>query len=371
MSSGVAETLRVDETFTDTREPGIYYDNPAPETATDIVETLESQIIPWSEVRERIPKAKAILPGWYYESSVTLVTGEFGTFKSLLAIKQAACIALGMPCFESEPPKTRKVLYLYLESPGGIGSRKEAIQKDCGIECENVDVHFMIRPPNFFRQEEVQQIIDLIANNNFELIIIDVALSVFGAYGKKTSEDMGEFMAACRKIATETGSALGIVHHPPKNDSAGSHGGMEAFALADVWWVATKKEDIVTYRNKKQKEGDLVQDLKLTAKIVEISNGTSVVVQKYEKAPEEKFTENDYRFLLALQQVTDTMGMAVQAKDWGELAFSRFKLPRGSLGDSRIRLLDLGYVQKIGNPHKPTYSVSTAGILKLQQIKKG
>ena len=74
-----------------------------------------------------------------------------------------------------------------MESPGGIGSRKEAIQKDCGIECENVDVYFMIRPPNFFRQEEVQQIIDLIANNNFELIIIDLALSVFGAYGKKTS----------------------------------------------------------------------------------------------------------------------------------------------------------------------------------------
>ena len=371
MSSGVAETLRVDETFTDTREPGIYYDNPASETATDIVETLESQIIPWSEVRDRIPKAKAILPGWYYESSVTLVTGEFGTFKSLLAMKQAACIAQGMPCFESEPPKTRKVLYLYLESPGGIGSRKEAIQKDCGIECENVDVYFMIRPPNFFQPEEVQQIIDLIANNNFGLIIVDVALSVFGAYGKKTTEDMGEFMAACRRIATETGSAAVIIHHPPKSDSEGSHGGMEAFALADVWWVATKKEDIVTYTNKKQKEGDLLQDLKLITKPVEISSGTSVVVEKFEKAPEEKFTENDYKFLLALKQVTDTMGTAVQAKDWKELALAHFKLPEGSFGDSRMRLLDLGYVQKFGKLHIPTYSVSTAGILKLQQIKKG
>ena len=370
MSSGVVEPLAADETFKDTREPGIYYDNPA-ETANVIVETLESQIIPWSEVRDRIKKAKAILPGWYYESSVTLITGGFGTLKSLLMLKQAACIAQGEPCFEAEPPKARKVLYLYLESPGGIDSRKEAIQKDSGIECENVDVYFIIRPPNFFRQEEVQQIIDLIAHNKFELIIIDVALSVFGACSKKTSEDMGEFMANCRKIATETGSALGIVHHPPKNDSAGSHGGVEAFALADVWWVATKKEDIVTYRNKKQKEGDLVQDLKLTAKIVEISNGTSVVVQKHEKAPEEKFTENDYKFLLALQQVTDTMEMAVQAKDWKELAFSRSGLPRGSFGDSRIRLLNLGYVQKFGKPNIPTYSVSTAGVLKLQQIKKG
>jgi len=370
MSSGVVEPLAADETFKDTREPGIYYDNPA-ETANVIVETLESQIIPWSEVRDRITKAKAILPGWYYESSVTLITGGFGSFKSLVALKQAACISQGIPFFGCEPPERRKALYLYLESPGGLDSRMEALEKDGGFERKDIDVDFIIKPPDFFRLEGIQEFTDLILKKKYGVFFVDVALSVFGAHSKSTTEHMGEFMATCRKCTSETGTAACIIHHPPKSEPEGSHGGMEAFALADVWWVAAKNEDIVTYRNKKQKEGDLVQDLKLTAKIVEISNGTSVVVQKHEKAPEEKFTENDYKFLLALQQVTDTMEMAVQAKDWKELAFSRSGLPRGSFGDSRIRLLNLGYVQKFGKPNIPTYSVSTAGVLKLQQIKKG
>ena len=371
MSSEGVVTLGAVETYTDTREPGIYYDNPAPQTANVIVETLESQIIPWSEVRDRITKAKAILPGWYYESSVTLITGGFGSYKSLVALKQAACIDQGIPCFGCEPLERRKALYLYLESPGGLDSRMEALERDGDIERKDIDVDFIIRPPDLFRPEGIQELIDLILKKQYGIFFVDVALSVFGAHGKSTTEHMGEFMAACRKITTETGSAAGIIHHPPKSDSEGSHGGMEAYALADVWWVATKKEDIATYTNKKQKEGDLVEDLKLITKAVNISNGISVVVEKYENSSEEIFTKNDYRFLLALKQVTETMGTAVYAKDWKELASSRYKLPPGSFGDSRVRLQDLGYVQNFGRTTKPTYSVSEVGVLKLKELEKG
>ncbi|NDF98680.1 MAG: hypothetical protein EB101_07100 [Chitinophagia bacterium] len=370
MSTGVVETIGTDETFTDTREPGIYYENSLPEMATDKVGALESQIIPWAEVRERIPRAKVILPGWYYESSVTLITGGFGSFKSLVALKQAACINQGVPCFGCEPPEKRKALYLYLESPGGLDSRMEALEKDGGIERKDIDVDFIIKPPDFFQPEGIQELNDLILKMKYGVFFVDVALSVFGAHGKSTTEHMGEFMAACRKSATETGSAVSIIHHPPKSDSEGSHGGMEAFALADVWWVATKTGNVVTYQNKKQKEGDLVQDLKLITKPVEISSGTSVVVERYEKTREDRFTENDFSFLKALQQVTNTMGTAVHAGEWKELASSRFKLPQGSFGDSRVRLLDLGYVQKMGNTNKPTYSISTAGIVKLKELEK-
>ena len=238
--------IRSPDTFRDTREPGIYFCDP-PDSSPIKAETLESQIIPWAQVREKIPKAKPILPDWYYESSVTLITGGYGSFKSLVALKQAACVAQGAAWFDSIPPKKRKALYLYLESPGGLDSRMEALEKDGNFGRHDVDVDFIIKPPDFFQPEVVQELINLVSSNAYGLIIIDVALSVFGAYGRSTTEHMGEFMAACRKIATETGSAVGIVHHPPKGDSEGSHGGMEAFNLADVWWIATKKEEHCFY----------------------------------------------------------------------------------------------------------------------------
>jgi len=200
---------------------------------------------------------------------------------------------------------------------------------------------------------------------------VDVALSVFGAFGKSTTDDMGAFMACCRTITTETGAGVSIIHHPPKSDAGGAQGGMESFALADVWWVGAKKGELMEFRNVKQKEGELEKPMLLAKKKVPLGGlvvGDSVVVELANQAGRaEEATTNDLAFLRALQKATDSNGGPVQRKEWCELAKSRYKMASGSFGDSRVRLIDLGLVQKSGNPNKPDYGVSLAGILFLKQ----
>jgi len=84
--------------------------------------------------------------------------------------------------------------------------------------------------------------------------------------------------------------------------------------------------------------------------------------------PPEEATLNDLAFLKALKKVQDCNGGPAPAGEWKDLAKSRYKMADGSFGDSRVRLLELGYVQKSGGTKgKPYYEVSLAGIVFLKE----
>ena len=99
--------------------------------------------------------------------------------------------------------------------------------------------------------------------------------------------------------------------------------------------------------------------------------GDSVVIELANQGGPraEEATMNDLAFLKALKKVQDTNGGPVPAGEWKDLATSsRYKMAKGSFGDSRVRLLDLGLVQKSGGTEgKPHYEVTLKGVLFLKQ----
>ena len=348
--------------------------NPKPGQEATIereVDEWEARLIPWRDL-DKIPPAEAILENWYFKSCVTLITGEQGTCKSLIALAHSALISTGGNWLGlCEVKKTGPVLYLYLESPGGAETRAKGFMYANGLK-EAPEVLFDIVPANLFDLAVLERFVRLVKRKGFVLVIVDVALSVFGAFGRSTTDDMGTFMASCRLITTSTGAGVGVIHHPPKSDAGGAHGGMESFALADVWWVGSKKGELVEFKNLKQKEGELAKLPLLAKKKITFGGliaGNSVVVELANQggARVEEATRNDLAFLRALQKVVDSNGGPVQRKDWQELAVSRHKMARGSFGDSRVRLIDLGLVLKSGNESKPSYEVSQAGVLFLKE----
>jgi len=335
------------------------------------VDEWEARLVPWKDL-DKIPPAEPILDKWYFKSSVTLITGEQGTYKSLIALDHSALIARGgnwLGLFDIK--KTGPVLYLYLESPGGACVRAKGVMNASGLK-EAPDVLFDIVPANLFDPAVLERFVRLIKRKGFVLVIVDVALSVFGAFGKSTTDDMGAFSASCRTIATSTEAGVAIIHHPPKSDADGAHGGMESFALADVWWVGTKKGELVEFKNRKQKEGEAGKPVLLAKKKVPLGGlvvGDSVVVELANQGGRaEEATRNDLAFLKALKKVQDCNEGPAPAGEWKDLAKSRYKMADGSFGDSRVRLLELGYVQKSGGTKgKPYYEVSLTGVLFLKE----
>jgi len=331
------------------------------------VDEWEARLVHWKDL-DKIPPAEPILDKWYFKSGITLITGETGTCKSFISLAHSVAVATGENWLGLyDVKKTGPVLYLYLESPGGACVRAKGL----GLK-EAPEVYFDIRPANLFQPAILEAFVRLIKRKGFVLVIVDVALSVFGAFGKSTTDDMGTFMACCRTITTETGAGVSIIHHPPKSDAGGAHGGMESFSLADVRWVGTKKGELMEFKNVKQKEGELEKPLLLAKKKVPLGGlvvGDSVVIELANQGGPrtEEATFNDLAFLRALQKATDSNGGPVQRKEWCELAKSRYKMASGSFGDSRVRLIDLGLVQKSGKESKPYYEVSLAGILFLKE----
>ena len=330
------------------------------------VDEWEARLVHWRDL-DKIPPAEPILDKWYFKSCITLITGETGTCKSFISLAHSVAVATGGSWLGLyDVKKTGPVLYLYLESPGGACVRAKGL----GLK-EAPEVYFDIRPANLFQPATLEAFVRLIKRKGFVLVIVDVALSVFGAFGKSTTDDMGAFMACCRTITTQTGAGVSIIHHPPKSDAGGAHGGMESFALADVRWVGTKKGELMEFKNVKQKEGELEKPLLLAKKKVPLGGlvvGDSVVIELANQGGPraEEATMNDLAFLKALKKVQDSNGGPVPAGEWKDLARSRYKMAEGSFGDSRVRLIDLGLVQKSGKESKPYYEVSLAGVLFLK-----
>ena len=332
------------------------------------VDEWEARLVHWKDL-DKIPPAEPILDKWYFKSGITLITGETGTCKSFISLAHSVAVATGENWLGLyDVKKTGPVLYLYLESPGGACVRAKGL----GLK-EAPEVYFDIRPANLFQPATLEAFVCLIKRKGFVLVIVDVALSVFGAFGKSTTDDMGTFMACCRTITTETGAGVSVIHHPPKSDAGGAHGGMESFALADVRWVGTKKGELMEFKNVKQKEGELEKPLLLAKKKVPLGGlvvGDSVVIELANQGGPraEEATMNDLAFLKALKKVQDCNGGPVPAGEWKDLATScRYKMAKGSFGDSRVRLLELGFVQKSGKESKPYYEVSLAGVLFLKE----
>ena len=332
------------------------------------VDEWESRLIHWGDL-DKIPPADPILQGWYYSSCVTLITGEQGTMKSLIALAHSALVATGGNWLgQAEVMKPGPVLYVYLESPGGASRRARGIVLD-GKLSQPPNVLFDIVPANLFDPTVVRRFVRLIKKRGFVLVIIDVALTVFGAFGKSTTDDMGTFMASCGTVARETGAGVVPIHHPPKSNPEGSHGGMEAFALCDVWWVGKKRGENVVFENIKQKEGELVKLPALRLRKVDqggLTVGNSVVVELAdERAGAGELSKNDLAFLRALKRVRDAHGGPVQPKDWREIALEKYGMKEGSFSPSRTTLLERGLVMSVGGGYRPVYDITQTGILYL------
>jgi hypothetical protein len=113
-----------------------------------------------------IPDAVPLIEGVLDRSTVAVLAGKFGTYKSFLAIDWAACVATGKPWHGHQVPESAPVLYVAAEGASGVKKRRAAW----------VEVHGPIERGRLF-------VLPLAARLNVaeELLQLDQALKETGA----------------------------------------------------------------------------------------------------------------------------------------------------------------------------------------------
>jgi len=180
---------------------------------------VETQQIDWLWQR-RVPLGK-----------ITLLDGDPGIGKSLLAITIAACISTGRPMPDGTPGRQGSIILITsedsaediikprMEAAGGDPSRVVLLNAVLSFDVKRL---FMYDRP-FSLSRDLKDLEVGIRRHNAILVVIDPLMAVLGRnIDSSRDQDVREVFTPLAQIAERTGCAILIIRHLNKGNSANS-----------------------------------------------------------------------------------------------------------------------------------------------------
>lgn len=185
-----------------------------------------------------VPERQWCVPEWVPDKVVTLLSGDGGTGKSLLAMQLATCCALGLPFMGMELAR-RKVLYLAAEDDiDELHRRQRDINAGCGIDFADLDEQLWFRTLKgdeavLATVKQSQRTLDgtptyanlkqFCINNGIQLLIVDTVADTFGG-NEIDRQQVTKYVRLLETIARETNGAVIILAHPGVSGLASGSG---------------------------------------------------------------------------------------------------------------------------------------------------
>jgi hypothetical protein len=222
-----------------------------------------------SELKQMdIPPPSWIVDQFVSDSGISLISSKPGTFKTMLAIEIAKCIAQGEPLFGVFETKQTKVLVLDEESGNGRLKKRQAI-----LGADEAGMATLSFADIKMSQKYADAIIGYCNDNGIGLVIFD-SLTRFHVAQENASQEMSEVLSYFHLI-TKAGIAVLIIHHDPKSgyekpDSSNTlRGSSDILAISDVHIVLqgdkyTKNK--ITVKQLKNRDDEPMSDVVLLVK---------------------------------------------------------------------------------------------------------
>lgn len=185
-----------------------------------------------------IPPRQWCLPDWVPDNVVTLLSGDGGTGKSLLAMQLATCCATGSPFMGMELAR-RKVLYLAAEDDlDELHRRQEDINKGMGIDFGDLDEQLWFRTlkgddallaasdgkgRSLKATPTYDNLKAFCLNAGIQLVIVDTVADTFGGL-EIDRQHVTRYVRLLETIARETSGAVIILAHPGVSGLASGSG---------------------------------------------------------------------------------------------------------------------------------------------------
>jgi len=185
-------------------------------------------------------------------TGLAAIYGPSASGKSFLALDIAVKIAEGAPWFGFRTTAT-PVVYLYLEGEGGIKSRAAALETETGRPLPPL-MKMVMQSFHFNEGPDVMDLAAVVPHG--AVVIVDTLNRAAPTTDENSSKEMGIILEAAKRLQTQTGGLVVLVHHTGKDIGKGMRGHSSLFAALDGSIEVTRKGNSRAWHSAKVKDED-------------------------------------------------------------------------------------------------------------------
>ncbi|WP_395634371.1 AAA family ATPase [Sphingorhabdus sp.] len=241
-------------------------------TGPDVFDTLSLDEI------DNMPPPSWRIDGLIPSHGLVLLYGRPGEHKTFIALDMVLRVAYGLG-WHGKSTKQTGVLYIAGEGKYGIGQRIKGWRREHRLD--RVDAPFKLLPlavrmldPTSI--EKLKRTIDQVRTEvdfAIGLVVIDTVSRSIPGENENSQEAMSLFIDGCADLQQHcSGSVIGV-HHSGKELDRGMRGSTVLLGGCDTSIRVAKEEDITTLCVEKQKDGEELNDLHFTMKVVDLTVG--------------------------------------------------------------------------------------------------
>jgi len=228
----------------------------------------QSLFVSVQELMTKMKPADWVIKDVLERGSSTLLFGESGSCKSLVALDWAFCIGNGIT-WHGRMTKKGLVIYIAGEGHRGLAMRMQALKQKYSRDPDNI--YFSTKSVNMLSADAVQQIIQIIAEitdqEPYAIFIDTLHRNMHG--DENSSEDMAMYLSNIEMLTKKYTSAIVTVHHSGHGDKGRARGSSAIKAGMDAEFCMTKKSKMeVTFSCTKSKDFAAGSNMEFALKIV-------------------------------------------------------------------------------------------------------
>lgn len=202
-----------------------------------------------------LPPLEPLIVDTIERSTIFMVAGDFGTYKSFLVLDWLACLSSGRPWMGREVPKPVRTLYVCGEGASGIGKRMNAWELS---RLEPLTGFFVL--PVAVNLGDLRQVADLaIAMRHLAigLVVFDTLNRCTSGLEENSAKDMGIVIDNLSRLRdVNDGGTVGVIHHTGK-DGSRERGSSALADGVDTLYIATGGHgDPMQLERRKRKDGE-------------------------------------------------------------------------------------------------------------------
>lgn len=181
-----------------------------------------SPALVWDADLDSLPDLEWLIDGVLPIDALSLLIGEPGVGKSFLALGLAYAVGSGAPTWLGRRiARHGPVIYIAGEGQAGLKGRARAWKRAHGIDRAHVG--YWRRPLSLIAHDELTDLIDQVraalGDTAPALIVLDTFANCSTGADENSARDVGLCLYGARRIGTELGAAVLLVHHTLKNGS--------------------------------------------------------------------------------------------------------------------------------------------------------
>lgn len=318
-----------------------------PEAATG--PSLREQLLYRDQLAD-LPQGEPLIDGALNRYSYAILRGRDQSFKTFVALDWALCLATGKP-WQGRPVERVKVLYLVGEGAHSMDDRVSAWEAAWGVDVDREWFVSLPRVIDLHKAHELEELLDIVEEMEFGLVIIDTLRRASGAADGNGSE-MGVVVDNIDRIkrATLDGSVLVLTHTDKGDNDTRGFSGIEDDA--DIVWSAKREEMVVDLKLTKMKDGPDG----ITVRLEATSSMKSLIL--HDAGPDifadQKANGSQRAILFALGETFAQTHGATAAE-----LIEATGMAKSTFYDARAALLKAGLIESGGSGHRPRYQLAS------------